>query len=111
MFNRPFRHGDLVIYAKDKWSTCPGPRAHEVHPARWGEGYLYKVDKFWLIRESEHDGKVTLVTRRGRTHEIDTDDPRLRHASWWQRLRYRHRFPSRDLLEHDGADTHSVFHA
>ena len=107
MFHRHFRRGDPVVFAKDKWSTKPGPRAHEVHPARRGEGYLYKVDKFWTILNGERDGKVTLVTRRGRTHVVDVNDPRLRHASWWQRLRYRRKFPRLDALSPDpaGADT------
>jgi hypothetical protein len=111
MFRRPFRRGEPVVYAKDKWSTCPGPRAHEVHPARCGEGYLYKVDKFWMIAEDERDGTVLLVTRRGRTHRVEVADPRLHHANLWQRLRYRHKFPQPTvLMDRDGSDV-SVSHA
>lgn len=92
-YKRLFKSGDLVVFAKDKWSTSPGPRAHRVHPASNGDGYAYKVDKFYRVIEDERDGKVSLITRRGRLHVIDAHDPRLHHASLWQRLRFRHRFP------------------
>jgi hypothetical protein len=35
-----------------------------------------------------------LMTRRGKTHTVDPDDPRLRGASWWERLFAKNRFPS-----------------
>lgn len=99
MFRRRFKSGDPVVFAKDKWSTRPGPRAHEVHPARYGEGYVYKVDKFRRIIGDEQDGRVTMITRRGRTHVVEVDDPRLHHASWWQRLWYRRLFPDEQMTE------------
>ena len=95
---RQFKLGDPVVFAKDKWSTCPGPRAHEVYPARSGDGYAYKVDKFYRVLEDEQDGRVTLITRKGRVHIVDVSDPRLHRASPWQRLRYRNRFPDLDEL-------------
>lgn len=112
IYRRRFKRGDLVVFAKDKRSTCPGPRAHEVHPARYGEGYLYKVDKFWMIGEDERDGSVILITRRGRTHRINVSDPRLHRASLWQRLRHRHKFPCPDVLrDQHHPDTSSTSHA
>ena len=105
MFRRIYRRGDYVVFAKDKRSTRPGPRAHDIHPAKRGEGYLYKVEKFWRIQDDEQDGKVTpvtLVTRRGRTHLVDVNDPRLHHASLWHHLRYRHKFPQQGGLTAGG---------
>ncbi len=98
LYRKKFKRGDPVVFAKDKCSTCPGPRAHGVHPARRGEGYYYKVDKFWLAEQDESEGKVTLITRRGRQHVVEVRDPRLHHATLWQRLWFRHRFPRHDLL-------------
>jgi hypothetical protein len=36
---------------------------------------------------------LLLQTRRGKTHRIHAHDPQLRHASWWERVRYSARFP------------------
>ena len=112
MYRKKYKKGDPVIFAKDKRSTCPGPRAHGVHPAKRGEGYFYKVDKFWMTEQDEQDGKVTLITRRGRVHVVDVDDPRLHHASVWQRLRYRKRFPRHDLMSKGtSTNTRNIYHA
>ncbi|HUG90058.1 MAG TPA: hypothetical protein VML55_04440 [Planctomycetaceae bacterium] len=96
-----FQPGDWVIYRKEKHSTSPGPRAENIHAAPKGDDYYYQVDKFWVVAESRPDGKVVLRTRRGKTHLIKADDPHLRRARWWERLLYRHRFPS--LSEGNGA--------
>ncbi len=111
MLRRHFKRGDRVVFAKDKWSDHPGPRAHEVHPARWGDSYVYKVDKFYRAIEDEADGRVTLITRKGRTHVVDVTDPRLRHASLWHRLRYGDRFPKLDEFADDAnQDTPGISH-
>jgi hypothetical protein len=42
-----------------------------------------------------NDGQhlVTVVTRRGKTHQLSLDDPRLRTPSLWERIRHHKRFP------------------
>ena len=84
--------GDWVIFSAPKHSAHPGPRAKDIRPERSGEGYLYVVDKFWVVSEVR-DHQVVLKTRRGKTHVMDADDPHLHLASWWQRLVCRGRFP------------------
>jgi hypothetical protein len=91
---RMFRPGDPVIYRATKHSAHPGPRAQEVTAETYGEGYSYVVDKFWVVAETRPDGQVVLKTRRGKTHRLSADDPRLRPARWWERLWFRDRFPS-----------------
>jgi hypothetical protein len=54
---------------------------------------LYSVDKYWIVTE-QRDGQITLLSRRGKLHLVDANDPRLRPASWWERLIYRDRFPT-----------------
>jgi len=88
-----FRVGDPVVFIVSKISAQPGPRAQDVRPALHGDTYNYVVEKFWTVREITDDGRLHLVTRRGKTHTVDPADPRLRSASWWERLSMRDRFP------------------
>lgn len=97
-----YKPGDPVIFRVTKQSTDPGPRAVDVHPAPSGETYSYQVDKFWTVSDVQTTGTVLLVTRRGKQRPVPKDDPRLRHARWWERWFYRDRFPKlsqiKDLL-------------
>ena len=88
-----FSKGDRVIYRREKHSTKPGPRAVNVDPSPLGETYSYEVDKFWLVEDIDDRGQVIVKTRRGKTHQVPKDDPRLRRASWWERWLYSKRFP------------------
>jgi hypothetical protein len=92
MFSRELHPGDAVIFSTIKRGTHPGPRAKEIRPEPRGEGYLYAIDKFWTVTEA-HGGQVALLTRRGKIHIVNADDPHLHRASWWLRLIYRNRFP------------------
>ena len=99
MSRHEFRTGDLVVYSKEKCSVRPGPRAHDLQPARRGESYTYRVDKFWIVVDCLEDGRrLVLATRRGKQHEVDSSSPYLRSANLWERIRYRERFPSADVL-------------
>ena len=93
-----FRVGEPVIFVVSKFSPDPGPRAKHVHPAPAGETYSYQVEKFWTVVEVRSDGHVVLVTRRGKQHDVETTDPRLRAARWWERWLYRQRFPRLDSV-------------
>lgn len=92
MITGKFAPGDWVIYRKTKHSVHPGPRASNVAPARFGDGYSYTVDKFWVVQEVRPDGTVLLQTRRGKQHTVRADDPCLRKAGFFQRWIYRSRF-------------------
>jgi hypothetical protein len=87
-----FSAGDWVIYCKPKYSATPGPRARNVWPSPNGELYSYVVTKFWIVEKILPDGRLQLRTRTGKTHLIEPSDPRLSHASWWQRWLYKNRF-------------------
>jgi len=87
-----FHPGDWVVYCKTKHSTHPGPRAENVTPAAFGEQYSYTVDKYWVVDELLSDGRLRLLTRRGKEHVVRPDDPNLHRARWWERLFYRQRF-------------------
>ena len=89
-----FKVGEPVIFVVSKSSVDPGPRAKHVHPAPAGETYSYQVEKFWTVAEVRSDGHVLLVTRRGKQHDVDLSDPRLRGARWWEKWIYRERFPT-----------------
>jgi hypothetical protein len=93
MPKKDFQPGDPVVYRKTKFSRRPGPRAENIHPAAEGDDYMYLVDKFWVVVELCDDGKLLLRTRGGKEHQIDRNDPCLRHPSWWERLVYHRRFP------------------
>lgn len=85
--------GSKVIFAKDKTSVVPGPRAKEVAPLAKGDAYSYIVDKYWTVKKVNPDQTAVLVTRRGKEHTVPLDDPRLRRANIWERWFYNHRFP------------------
>ena len=38
----------------------PGPRAHHIHPAPFGETYQYIVEKYWTVRGRASDGTLEL---------------------------------------------------
>jgi len=98
-----FRPNQPVVYVAVKRSVHPGPRAHDIIPESQGEGYVYQVDKFWLVEEV-NGHTLKLRTRTGKTHEVDAGDPSVRPASWWERFIYRDRFPSSHW---DQTDSHS----
>lgn len=88
--------GTQVIYRKTKHSQDPGPRAAAVTPSRFGDSYGYFVDKFWVVVENQDPETLVVMTRRGKRLTIPADDPNLRAASWFDRIRYWGRFPSID---------------
>jgi hypothetical protein len=92
MWQRPFKAGDLVVYRRRKNTTHPGRRAQDVEASPHGDLYQYFVEKSWVVERVEADGSLLLKTRRGKTHVVEPDDPNLRHATFWDRLRYRKRF-------------------
>ena len=82
-----------MIYCREKHSSNPGPRAKNVEPAPLGEFYSYEVDKFWTVKDvRERD--LVLMTRRGKTHVVGLNDPRLRRARWWECLMHSTKFPN-----------------
>jgi hypothetical protein len=92
-----FKVGSRIVFSKEKMSPSPGKRAKEVSPHSKGEGYSYIVEKYWTLKSiDESAGTATLVTRRGKEHIVELDDPRLRLANFWERLVYRSRFPVLD---------------
>ena len=93
-----FQPGDLVIYTVSKQGLHPGPGARDIQPVPNGEDYTYVVDKYWMVQGFSDSGRIIIVTRRGKTREGTAGAPLLRKATWWQRLRYRERFPSPEVL-------------
>ena len=103
MANSRFKPGDRVIFRKQKESHSPGPRAKRTSPAAKGDTYVYVVDKFWLVKSVDEQGHVQVMTRRGKAHIVNCDDPHLRTAKWWEKLIFASRFPDPDILETDAA--------
>ena len=93
--------GDWVIYRKQKVSASPGPRAQQTAPAAKGETYNYVVKKYWVVQDVLSESQVRLRTRRGKTHDVDLDDPRLRKARWWERWLLSDRFLRVESAEPD----------
>ena len=94
-----FVPGDPVVYTAPKASTHPGPRAINVSPSEMGELYRYEVEKYWRVAEVRQDGKVVLLTRRGKRRVCSASDRRLRKAGFVDRLRNRNRFPEVQMVE------------
>src|SRR5262245_58381073 len=92
MWRRPFKSGDFVVFRRQKQTTHPGRRAREIEATAHGDLYSYFVEKSWIVKDVQPDGRLLLMTRRGKTHLVDPADPNLRHANLWDWLRYRRRF-------------------
>ena len=92
MWQRSFKAGDLVVFRRQKHTTHPGRRAQAVEATAHGDFYDYFVEKSWIVDNVQSDGRLLLKTRRGKTHVVDPGDENLRHATLWDRLRYRRRF-------------------
>ena len=92
-----FSPGDHVVYLKQKFSTHPGRRAEQVHPAAHGDGYSYLVRKPWTVTRIVDEEAIEVVTPGGKRHVVHTDDPHLRRPGLIEtlalRLRWRKRFP------------------
>lgn len=104
MFRKTFQPGDPVVYRKTKHSPLPGPRAEQIIPSRGGDDYAYCVDKYWTVRELTDENELLVVTRRGKTHLLSTDDPNLRHANLWERWFMGGRFPATDPERAEAAE-------
>lgn len=85
--------GDRVVFTRDKYTPCPGPRAKNVFATPNGETYHYQVDKYWVVVEVRADGGLVVETRRGKTHVVRPDNPQLRKASLYERLFKQRLFP------------------
>ncbi len=92
--NLMFKPGDRIVYRQSKHSTHPSLRAVEVRPAPKGEYYSYDVLKYWVVSRVQPDGRLQVVTRRGKQRTVHVEDPALRRARWWERLFFASRFPS-----------------
>ncbi|MEM0926622.1 MAG: hypothetical protein AAGJ83_11335 [Planctomycetota bacterium] len=90
--NTDWKTGDWAVYRKSKSGANPGRRASQVVASSKGETYRYVVDKFWVVDEVLSDGKLRLVTARGKRHTISADDPNLRRPGIVQRFFWRERF-------------------
>ncbi|MBK8980245.1 MAG: hypothetical protein IPM29_30455 [Planctomycetes bacterium] len=97
-----YQVGEPVVFAKQKTSQDPGPRARAVRPAPRGDDYTYFVDKLWVVEKVLDDGRLQLATRRGKRHVVDARDPALRRPTLWERLKFRLRFPRLERIATDG---------
>ena len=86
--------GDWAVYRKSKRSTNPGRRACRVKANAKGETYAYVVEKFWVVERVLPNGNLILRTARGKTHQIDPEDPNLLRPNLLARLRWGERFRS-----------------
>ena len=88
-----FSRGDVIVYAKQKWSASPGPRAQSVAASSAGELYSYVVRKFWVVVGYQQDGLLRVRTRRGKERLISEHDALVSRPSLIERVLMRHRFP------------------
>jgi hypothetical protein len=92
-FARKLRVGAPVIYQATETSTCPTNEAYDVHPAEHGDYYYYLTNKYWRVEEVRPDGWIVARSALMEHHYLRRDDPNLRKANFFERLRYGGRFP------------------
>ena len=93
IFRGKFHTGAPIVYRVVETSTCPGPEARDIHPAERGELYYYLTHKYWRVEEVRQDGWIVALTPLMEHHYLRRDDPNLRKANLFERLRYAARFP------------------
>ncbi|MBL8889125.1 MAG: hypothetical protein JNL67_04050 [Planctomycetaceae bacterium] len=89
----------MVVFRKPKRGTAPTPRAINLRPAAHGEEYGYEVEKYWRVMAVLPDGKLEVITRRGKKHTIDASDTRLRRANLFERWFLASRFPPANAVQ------------
>ena len=107
--NTRFRKGDWIVFRKTKFSEHPTSRAIEVTPSRQGDGYSYVVEKYWVVVDTLENGNIVVCTRRGKRHEIEPDEFKVRKATLWDRVLRRSRFQeTSEVAESDVFDRQSL---
>lgn len=74
-----FQIADRVVYRITKTSLHPEPEARLIAPAENGDGYSYCVDQDCVIVSVLADGTLVVKSCCGGLHQLNPDDPRLRH--------------------------------
>jgi hypothetical protein len=93
IFRGRFHTGAPIVYRVVETSTCPGPEARDIHPAERGELYYYLTHKYWRVEEVRQDGWIVALTPLMEHYYLRREDPNLRKANLFERLRYAARFP------------------
>ncbi len=89
-----FTIGAMIVFRKFKRGTAPSPRAINLRPAPHGDDYGYEIEKYWRVTAVLSNGQLEVITRRGKRHTVDADDPRLRPANFFERWFLNSRFPT-----------------
>ena len=88
-----YNRGDVIVYAKQKWSASPEPHARAVSAMPSGDMYSYVVDKFWRVIGKEDEGVLRVRTRTGKEHWVAEGDQNLRRSNLFERILMRNRIP------------------
>lgn len=86
---RRFSTGEPVVFeeVQRQASTVNG---NNVQPQENADGVVYH---YMTVMESREKGTLVLLTNSGQLHVTHNNNPNLRRASWWERLRHPGRFP------------------
>lgn len=85
--------GSLIVFRKSKRGTTPSLRAKNLRPAPHGDEYGYEIEKYWRVAAVLPDGRLEVLTRRGKRHTVEANDPRLRPANIFERWFLASKFP------------------
>ena len=87
---RRFSTGEPVVYEEVQQPTNAQIRQSAQLADSDDSGVVYH---FMTVMESREKGTLVLLTQSGKLHVTHNNNPNLRRASWWERLRYPNRFP------------------
>jgi hypothetical protein len=85
--------GAPIVYRVVESSTHPTAEARQIRPAERGELYYYLITKYWRVEEVLQDGWIVALTPLMEHIRLRRDDPNLRKANLFERLRHGARFP------------------
>lgn len=103
-FSKNYKVGDQVIYRKSKKSDSPSPNAINLWAESSGESYRYTIKKYWTVIQLDGE-RLQVITRRGKRHWLNRNDPLLRKATWCERWFREEKFP---LVDSDAMEREAL---
>jgi hypothetical protein len=76
---------ERILFDEQVTSDHPEKGAFDVHPAKRGDSYTYRVKRVWEVKRVHADGSFEAVGPHGNQHHVSANDPHVHIPSWTQR--------------------------
>ena len=76
---------DRILFDEQVTSDHPDKGAHDIHPAKRGDSYTYRVNRVWEVKRVHADGSFEAVGPHGKMHHVCANDSHVHKLSWIQK--------------------------